>query len=159
MDNVHNRPLMMSLGVSRRPSGSTVKARLLLVKRTLAQQGRLTRQYNVSEQNLIYKTGETGSAVLWPWCADQPQRPTEGRGPRTGHAQRPMNDGPRTYTDSRSALRWRPMGRWPKQFRAFVRLTDKLLAVPRERLDTRLAEYREQTAQKARRPGPKPTKV
>ena len=52
-----------------------------------------------------------------------------------------------------------PMGRWPKAFGAFVRLTDKLLDVPRKTLEMRLAEYREQTAQKARRRGPKRRKV
>ncbi len=51
------------------------------------------------------------------------------------------------------------MGRWPKAFLAFVRLTDSVLDVPRERLEKRLAEYREQTAQKVRRRGPKRRKV
>ena len=47
------------------------------------------------------------------------------------------------------------MGRWPKAFKAFVRLTDKLLDVPRDTLENRLAEYREEIAQKARKRGPK----
>ena len=51
------------------------------------------------------------------------------------------------------------MGRWPKAFRAFVRLTDKLLEVPRETLEKRLAEYRDQTAQKVRKRGPTRRKV
>ena len=52
-----------------------------------------------------------------------------------------------------------PMGRWPKAFSAFVRLTDRLLDVPRETVEKRLAEYRDQTAQKARKRGPKRKKV
>ena len=51
------------------------------------------------------------------------------------------------------------MGRWPKEFSAFVRLTDRLLEVPRETLEKRLAEYREQAAQKVRKRGPKRRKV
>ena len=51
------------------------------------------------------------------------------------------------------------MGRWPKAYLAFVRLTDRLLGVPRETLEKRLAEYREQTVQKARKRGLKRRKV
>ena len=58
-----------------------------------------------------------------------------------------------------TALRSPPMGRWPKAFRAFVRLTDRLLDVPRETVEKRLAEYRDQTAQKARKRGPKRKKA
>lgn len=51
------------------------------------------------------------------------------------------------------------VGRWPKAFKAFVDLTDRVLAVRRETVEKRLAEYREETAQKAARRGPKRKKT
>lgn len=43
-----------------------------------------------------------------------------------------------------------------KELQAFVELTDKLLAVPKETLDRRLAEYDEQAKQNPKKRGPKP---
>jgi hypothetical protein len=42
-----------------------------------------------------------------------------------------------------------------REYSAFVRLTDRLLSVPRAELQKREAEYREQAAQNPRRRGPK----
>jgi hypothetical protein len=47
------------------------------------------------------------------------------------------------------------MSRPTKEYTAFTALTDRLLAVPRETLDRRLAEYRKQASQRGVRPGPK----
>lgn len=55
----------------------------------------------------------------------------------------------------RLALSWLPMRRWPRAFRAFVRLTDRLFDVPRDTSEKRLTEYHEETAQKTRKRGPK----
>lgn len=47
------------------------------------------------------------------------------------------------------------MARPPKEFQAFSRLTDRLLAMPRETLQKRLKEHREAPPSGAKR-GPKP---
>lgn len=47
------------------------------------------------------------------------------------------------------------MGRPPKDLKAFVTLTDRLLAVSKETLDKRLKEHREAPSVGAKR-GPKP---
>lgn len=48
------------------------------------------------------------------------------------------------------------MGRPTKEFQAFRDLTDRLLTVPRETVERRLAEYREQADQNPNKRGPKP---
>lgn len=50
------------------------------------------------------------------------------------------------------------MSRRPREYQAFVTLTDRLLAVPKETLDRRLKEHREAPPVGAKRgPKPKPT--
>jgi hypothetical protein len=49
------------------------------------------------------------------------------------------------------------MGRPSKEFQAFRELTDRLLAVPRAKIQERIAQQREASAQNPRRRGPKPT--
>jgi hypothetical protein len=48
------------------------------------------------------------------------------------------------------------MARPSKEYQAFARLTDRLLAVPRSVVEQRMAAHREQSAQNPRRRGPKP---
>lgn len=48
------------------------------------------------------------------------------------------------------------MSRPTKEHQAFVRLTDRLLAVPRATLERRIAEHREQANQNPKKRGPKP---
>ncbi len=48
------------------------------------------------------------------------------------------------------------MGRPSKELAAFRDLTDRLLAVPRETIQERLARYQKQAAQNPRKRGPKP---
>jgi hypothetical protein len=48
------------------------------------------------------------------------------------------------------------MARPTKEYQAFRDLTDRLLAVPRETLERRIAEHREQTEQNPHKRGPKP---
>lgn len=43
-----------------------------------------------------------------------------------------------------------------KEFRAFTKLTDRLLAVPRDVLQRRMVAYHEQAAKNPRKRGPKP---
>lgn len=51
------------------------------------------------------------------------------------------------------------MGRPSKEYQAFTRLTDRLLAVPRAEVQKRLDAYREQAAKNPRKRGPKPKVV
>jgi hypothetical protein len=44
----------------------------------------------------------------------------------------------------------------PNEYRAFVALTDRLLAVPKGTIDRRMAEYKELAAQNPNKRGPKP---
>ena len=44
----------------------------------------------------------------------------------------------------------------PKEYKAFVALTERLLSVSKETLDARMAAYREQAAKNPNRRGPKP---
>jgi len=48
------------------------------------------------------------------------------------------------------------MARPTKEYRAFTRLVDSLLAVPRATIVERMAAYRAKAALKTRKPGPKP---
>ena len=48
------------------------------------------------------------------------------------------------------------MGRPSKEFQAFRELTDRLLAVPRSKIQERIAQHREASAQNSRKRGPKP---
>jgi hypothetical protein len=48
------------------------------------------------------------------------------------------------------------MGRPSKEFQAFRELTDRLLAVPRSKIQERLTQHREASAQNPRKRGPKP---
>lgn len=48
------------------------------------------------------------------------------------------------------------MARRPKEYVAFDNLVGKLIAVPKETLDKRLAEHREKSAQNPKKRGPKP---
>ena len=48
------------------------------------------------------------------------------------------------------------MGRPTKEYQAFVQLTDRLLAVPRETLERRIAEHREQADLNPNKRGPNP---
>jgi hypothetical protein len=48
------------------------------------------------------------------------------------------------------------MSRPSKEYAAFVKLTDKLLSVPRTELQKRLDAYKEKAAQNPNRRGPKP---
>lgn len=48
------------------------------------------------------------------------------------------------------------MGRPSKEFQAFRKLTDRLLAVPRSTIQERLTQHREVSAQNPRKRGPKP---
>lgn len=48
------------------------------------------------------------------------------------------------------------MARPSKEYHAFVKLTDRLLAVPRAEIQKRVAEHREQAAQNPNKRGPKP---
>jgi hypothetical protein len=48
------------------------------------------------------------------------------------------------------------MARPTKEYAAFVKLTDQLLAVPRATVEQRMAEYKAQAAQNPRKRGPKP---
>ena len=47
------------------------------------------------------------------------------------------------------------MGRPPKEYAEFVKLTDKLLSVPRAELQKRIDAYKEKAAQNPNRRGPK----
>lgn len=49
-----------------------------------------------------------------------------------------------------------PKSRTSKEYDAFVKMTDKLLSVPRAELQKRLAAYREKAAQNPNKRGPKP---
>jgi hypothetical protein len=49
-----------------------------------------------------------------------------------------------------------PKPRPSKEYAAFTKLTDRLLAVPRTELQKRLDEYKEKAAQNPVRRGPKP---
>jgi hypothetical protein len=46
--------------------------------------------------------------------------------------------------------------RTPREFDRFVKLTERLLAVPRAEIEKRVAEHREQAAKNPRKRGPKP---
>jgi hypothetical protein len=48
------------------------------------------------------------------------------------------------------------MGRPPKEYDSFVKLTDRLLSVPRAELQKRLDAYKDRAAQNPVRRGPKP---
>jgi hypothetical protein len=48
------------------------------------------------------------------------------------------------------------MGRPSKEFQAFRTLTDRLLAVPRSKIQERIAQQRKVSAQNPRKRGPKP---
>jgi len=48
------------------------------------------------------------------------------------------------------------MGKQSNEFAAFVKLTDRLLAVPRAELEKRIAQHREESAKNPRKRGPKP---
>lgn len=48
------------------------------------------------------------------------------------------------------------MGRPTKEYQAFTRLTDRLVAVPYSVIEKRMAEHREKASQNPRRPGSKP---
>jgi hypothetical protein len=48
------------------------------------------------------------------------------------------------------------MARPPKEYAAFVKLTDKLLSVPRSELQKRQDVYKEKAAQTTVKRGPKP---
>lgn len=47
------------------------------------------------------------------------------------------------------------MGRRPKEYEAFVKLTDRLLSVPRATLQKRLDEHKAKSAENPNRRGPK----
>jgi hypothetical protein len=47
------------------------------------------------------------------------------------------------------------MGRPSKEYQAFVRLTDRLLAVPHESVQQRIAQHREKSEQNPSKRGPK----
>ena len=47
------------------------------------------------------------------------------------------------------------MARMPKEYFEFVRLTDRLLAVPRAEIDKRVKQHREKVANNPHRRGPK----
>lgn len=47
------------------------------------------------------------------------------------------------------------MGRPTKEYQAFARLTDRLLAVPRDVVEQRITRHREQADQNPRKRGPK----
>jgi hypothetical protein len=49
-----------------------------------------------------------------------------------------------------------PKSRPSKEYAAFTKLTDRLLAVPRAELQKRIDEHREKAAQNPKRRGPKP---
>ena len=51
------------------------------------------------------------------------------------------------------------MARRSKEYVEFVKLTDRLLAVPRAELERRVAEHREHAARNPRKRGPKPKAV
>ena len=48
------------------------------------------------------------------------------------------------------------MARPSKEYSEFVRLTDRLLAVPRADVEKRIAQHREEAAKNPRKRGPKP---
>jgi hypothetical protein len=48
------------------------------------------------------------------------------------------------------------MPRWSKEYTEFVKLTDRLLSVPRTELQKRLDDYKEKAALNPRKRGPKP---
>lgn len=48
------------------------------------------------------------------------------------------------------------MGRLPKEYAEFAKLTDKLLSVSRAELQKRLDTYKEKAAQRGAKRGPKP---
>jgi hypothetical protein len=48
------------------------------------------------------------------------------------------------------------MGRPSKEFQAFRELTDRLLAVPREKIQERITQHREASAKNPNKRGPKP---
>jgi hypothetical protein len=48
------------------------------------------------------------------------------------------------------------MARPSKEYQAFTRLTERLLAVPRSVIEQRMTEHREKAAQNPRKRGPKP---
>lgn len=48
------------------------------------------------------------------------------------------------------------MGQQPKEYKAFVALTERLLTVSKETLDARMAAYKEQAALNPNKRGPKP---
>jgi hypothetical protein len=48
------------------------------------------------------------------------------------------------------------MARPPKEYAAFVKLTDKLLSLPRAEMQKRLDTYKEKAALNPRKRGPKP---
>ena len=48
------------------------------------------------------------------------------------------------------------MARPTKEFSEFARLTNRLLAVPRDVIQKRIEQHREQTAKNPRKRGPKP---
>ena len=48
------------------------------------------------------------------------------------------------------------MARPPKEYSEFVKLTDRLLAVPRADVEKRIAQHREEAAKNPRKRGPKP---
>jgi hypothetical protein len=50
------------------------------------------------------------------------------------------------------------MPRQPKDYQTFTGLVDRLLTVPKETVDRRVAEYKEKAALNPRKRGPKPKK-
>ena len=48
------------------------------------------------------------------------------------------------------------MARPPKEYGEFVKLTDRLLAVPRANVEKRIAQHRQQAANNPKKRGPKP---
>lgn len=48
------------------------------------------------------------------------------------------------------------MARPSKEYQAFAKLTDRLLAVPHAEIQKRVVQHREQSAQNPRKRGPKP---